>query len=179
MTEMSSDAIHDEKAISRESKSPAAGSARPFRILAPVDGPEGTNRILKYLLDLRSHYEAMQIIVLNTQPEPQQWRMRGYGWFHREAIHDRLINDLGRRSVESAGQHLDAAGIPRKDRIELGEPSKTIVRCALEEDCDMIVLAERDAGTFRRWLMRTAGVSIASVASIVIQFSHIPVVVVR
>jgi nucleotide-binding universal stress UspA family protein len=154
-------------------------SVQPLRILAVVDGSQGTGRVLKYLLDQCLGGEGMEVVLLNIQPEPTEWRMRGYGWFKREATRDRLINDIGERVVTSAGRSLDAAGIKHKDRIELGRPTETIPRCAREEDCDLILMAQLDLGAIRRWLMRTTSVSIGSVASIVIHLADIPVVVVR
>jgi nucleotide-binding universal stress UspA family protein len=120
----------------------------------------------------------MQLVLLNVQPKPQDWRLRGYGWFQREAIHDRLINDLGRRIVANAARRLDSAGIPHKDRIELGEPGETILRCASEEGCDLIVLAEPRPGAVRAWLARRLRLSAGSLADFVINLARVPVVVV-
>jgi nucleotide-binding universal stress UspA family protein len=118
------------------------------------------------------------VVLLNVQPEPQDWRLRGYGWFHREAIRDRLMNNLGARVIASAARHLDSAEIAHKDRIELGEPAETILRCATEENCDVIILAERRLGRIRRWLVRGARVSIGSVAHLIVHVAPVPVLVV-
>ena len=104
-------------------------------------------------------------------------RLRGYGNFRRAEIDDRLINDLGKRAVTSAARHLEAANIAHKDRIELGDPAETIVRCADEEKCDLIVLAESRPSAVRQWLMRTTGAVIHSVASVVIHLARVPVLV--
>jgi nucleotide-binding universal stress UspA family protein len=121
---------------------------------------------------------AIEVILLNVQPKPQDWRMRGYGWFQRGSVYDRLINDLGSRIVTSAARHLDGAGIPLKSRIELGEAGKAILECAREEDCNLIVLAQDRVGHVPDWLMRTARLSIGSITSFVVHFARVPVVVV-
>jgi nucleotide-binding universal stress UspA family protein len=149
-----------------------------LRILAGVDGSESSGRVMKCLIGLYVGRGPIEVVLLNVQPKPQDWRMRGYGWFQREAIHDRLINDLGKRVIASAARHLDSAGVTHKDRIELGEPGETILRCAREEDCDLIVLAEPRPGVVRTWLMRTVRLSLGSVASVVIHLARVPVVVV-
>lgn len=149
-----------------------------LRVLAAVDGSEGSGRVLKHLLDLQRRLGTLEVVVLNIQPKPQEWRLRGYGWFQREAILDRLINDLGKRAVASAARQLDGAGIAHKDRIELGEPYEIIARCAQEETCDLVVLAESRPGAFRMWLMRNSGLITGSIVSIVVQRSRIPVVLV-
>ena len=113
-----------------------------LRMLVAIDGSEGSGRVLNHVLRLQQRYGAVEVVVLNVQPKPQDWRLRGWGWFQREAIHDRLINDLGRRVIASAGRQLDAAGIIHRSRIELGEAAEIIAHCAREEDCDLVVLAE-------------------------------------
>jgi nucleotide-binding universal stress UspA family protein len=148
-----------------------------LRILAVVDGSEGSGRVVKCLLRLCSGRGPIEVVLLNVQPQPQQWRMRGYGWFQREAILDRLINDLGRRVIASAARHLESAGLTHKDRIELGDAGETIVRCASEEDCDLIVLAEPRAGAVRAWLARRLRLSVGSPAGLVINLARVPVVV--
>ena len=124
-------------------------------MLAVVDGTECAGRVTKCLLDLQTRNDAIEVVLLNVQPKPEVGRLRGYGSFRRTEIDDRLINDLGKRVVTSAARHLDAAGIVHKDRIELGDPAETIVRCADEEKCDLIVLAEPNPSQLRQWLMRT------------------------
>ena len=75
--------------------------------------------------------------------------------------------------------HLDAASIAHKRRIELGHPAETIVRCAEEEHCDLIVLAEPKPGAVREWLMRNAGIAVASAASVLVHFAGVPVVIAK
>jgi nucleotide-binding universal stress UspA family protein len=174
-----SDLSQGERVATRGKQKPQTGETRTSRILAIVDGSEGTGRVIKYLLGLRALGAPFDVVLLNIQPEPEDWRLRGYGWFKREAIRERIVSDLGRPAVASAGRQLDGAGIAHKDRIELGEAADTIVRCAREEECDFIVLAEPTPGAVRRWLMRSAGMSIGSIASVVIAFAHVPVVVAK
>jgi nucleotide-binding universal stress UspA family protein len=150
----------------------------PLRILAVLDGSESTGQVTKYLLDLHAGGGALEVVLLNVQPAPEVGRLRGYGSFRRADVDDRL-GELGRRVVTSAARHLDAARVPHKDRIELGEPVQTIVACADEEKCDLIVLGESSPGALRRWLMRTTGVVVNSVASVVIHLAHARVLIAR
>ncbi|MBI4274149.1 MAG: universal stress protein [Rhizobiales bacterium] len=101
------------------------------------------------------------------------------GSFKHDEIHDRLVDDLGKPIITSVGRTLDQGGIAHKDRIELGEPVQTIIRCANEERCNLIVVSEPRAGVIRRWLARTAGLSFGSVASNVVQLAEVPVIVVK
>jgi nucleotide-binding universal stress UspA family protein len=89
------------------------------------------------------------------------------------------VNDLARPVVASVGRRLDQADIAHKDRIELGDPAETILRCADEEQCDLIVVAEPRLGALRRWFTRTTGLSFGSIASTVAQIAEKPVIVVK
>jgi nucleotide-binding universal stress UspA family protein len=158
-------------------QSEARATSRTLRVLAVVDRSQSTGKVVKYLLGLQSLLVPFEVVLLNIQPQPDDWRLRGYGWFKREAIRERIISDLAQPAIASAGRQLDSAGVKHKDRIELGEAADTIVRCSREEDCDLIVLAETVPGAVRRWLMRSAGVTVGSVASTVIALANVPVVV--
>jgi nucleotide-binding universal stress UspA family protein len=149
----------------------------PLRVLAVVDGSECAGRVTKYLLELHARDGALDVVLLNIQPLPAVGRLRGYGSFRRAEVEDRLINDLGKRVVTSAARHLDAANIAHKDRVELGDPVRTIVRCADEEKCGLIILAEGKPNVVQQWLMLKTGAVVHSVASVVIHLARVPVVV--
>ena len=124
-------------------------------------------------------WDEASTVLLNVQPNPEDGRLRGYGSFKNQAIHDRLINDLGRPVVSSAGRRLDQAGILHKERIELGDATKTILRVAQEERCDLILLGQARPGAVRRWLAKATGVALGSIGSQVVQLADMPVVVVK
>lgn len=173
------DTVRRTRATPREKREVRGDQPRTLRVLAAVDGSERTGRVIKYLLGVRALSAPLEVVLLNVQPEPEDWRLRGYGSFKRDAIRDRLINDRGRPALASAGRQLDGVGIPHKDRIELGDTADMIITCAQEEACDLIVLAEAPPSALRRWLMRSAGLSFGSVASEVITLAQVPVVVAK
>ena len=179
MTVKVADPIRDARISEQEEKVTVGARVRLQRILVPLDGSESTGLVMNYLVGLQRSYGTIEVVLLNVQPKPQEWRTRGYGWFHREEIEDRLINDLGRRIVRSAFRQLDGAGIPHKERVEIGEPVETILQCAQQENCDLIILAERAPGAIRRWLLQTAGISMGSAASILVHLAPIPVLVAK
>ena len=168
-----------ERPAPRARRRPVAAKARIWKILAAVDGSERTGKIVEYLIELAAAGVAMEVVVLNVQPKPEDWRLRGYGSFKQGEIHDRLVNDLGKPIVASVGRGLDQCGITHKGRIELGEPTMVILRCANEERCDLIVVSETRPGAFRRWLTRTVRLSFGSVASNVVQLAEMSVIVVK
>jgi nucleotide-binding universal stress UspA family protein len=168
-----------DRARRRPEREVSADAMRALRVLAVVDGSEGTGRVMKYVCSLRTFGLQLEVVLLNVQAAPEDWRLRGYGWFKRDEIRNRLVEDLARPVVESAVRQLNRADIPHKSRIELGDTSETILRCAKEEESDLIVLAETPPRLVRRWLLRTASISLGSIASVVIALSDSPVVVAK
>ncbi len=179
MTAVHTKAIGGRKVAARRTRRAVGAKHNTQKILAAVDGSERTGRVLEYLIGLAESGIPIEVVVLNVQPEPEDWRLRGYGSFKQDEIHDRLVNDLGKPIVRSAGRRLDQADIAHKERIELGAPAETILRCANEERCDLIVVSEPPPRAFRRWLTRTIGLSFGSLASKVVQLAEIPVIVVK
>ena len=149
----------------------AGGTARRLRILAAIERSEAAGLVTKCLLELHAGGQAIEVLLLNVQPIPVEWLTGGQ-------MRDRLI-DLGRRAVSSVARHLDAADIPHRTRVELADPTETIVRYADEENSDLIVLAEAKPSVVRSWLMRSTGMSIGSAASVVIHFARVPVIVAK
>jgi nucleotide-binding universal stress UspA family protein len=115
------------------------------------------------------------VVVLNAQPKPQLWQTRGVA---KEAIHDRL-HELGQKAVALITERLEHAHIATKQRLELGDPADTIVRCAKEEGCDLIVVSAKRLGPVRSALVRSTGVTFGSVAAQVVKLADVPVVVVK
>ena len=152
---------------------------RAIKVLAVVDGSERAGRVVEYLIDLAERDETIDVILLNVQPKPEDWRLRGYGSFKQGEIVDRLVRDLGRPIVANVARKLEHAGIAHKDRVELGDPAATILRCAEEENCSAILIGEGPSGPIRRWLSRTMGVSVGLVSAQLVELGEIPVVVVK
>lgn len=145
------------------------------RILAAVDGSEQANTIADYIADRFGGSIATYVVVLNAQPRPQEWQTRGTA---REAIHDRL-QELGHKATAPVSERLEQAHIATKPRIELGDPADTIIRCAKEEGCDLIVMSTKPLGQVGSALVRSTGATWGSVAAQVVKLSEIPVVVVK
>ncbi len=179
MTAVHTKAVGERNVAAHPTKRAIETKPRTQKILAAVDGSERTGRVLEYLIGLAESGFSIEVVVLNVQPEPEDWRLRGYGSFKQDEIHDRLVNDLGKPIVASVGRTLDQANIAHKERVELGALADTILRCAREERCELIVVSEPRPGALRRWLARTAGISFGSVASKVVQLAEMTVITVK
>lgn len=148
------------------------------RVLALVDGTERANDVVEFLLTLANR-SVVEVVLLNVQPEPEDWRLRGYGSFKRNEIRDRLMNDRGRPVVNAAGRKLEKAGITFRPEIRIGDPAAEAARLAKKERCDLIVTGEPKNSAFADWLSRAAGISFRSETSRVVQLADAPVVIVK
>jgi nucleotide-binding universal stress UspA family protein len=111
--------------------------------------------------------------------QPPDDRLRGYGSFKREEIVAHLKDTIGRRAVSAAGRRLDQAGVAHKDRIEVGEPAETILRVASEEGCELLVVGAAPPNAIQRWLPKIIGLSIATLATQLVEAAPIPITVVK
>lgn len=160
---------------------PAQGGIgiRPVKLLALVDGTEQTGRVLDFIKRLVENTAKVDVVLLNVQPRPADGRLRGYGSFKRNEIQDRLINDLGKRAIATAGKRLDQSRIAHVSRIEIGDDTATVLRVAKQEDCDAIVVGTSAAGPIGRWLTKTIGVCKGSIALRLAALADVPVLVVK
>lgn len=169
-------AVHSE--IS-PTQNPRNRSVTPRKILAYVDGTERANQVVDYLATLSGRGNPIEVVILNVQPQPENWRLRGYESFKRNEVRERLINDLGAPIIAGVGRHLDQLGIPHTSRVELGEVAATIVQCAKQEKCDIVIVAEPPVRGIWRWIAKISGMLSGSIASQVTQIAETPVIVLK
>ena len=156
------------------------GSAtRGMRFLAVVDGSERTNRIVDFVAAIAQGKDNVEAIILNVQDRHYEARLRGYQSFKKDEIEDRLINDVGLPIVNGVAKRLGKAGIVCLSKVKIGDPLPIILRCAAEDRCDVIVLADPQPQYMRRWI-RTMGLPLVSaLIARVIAAALVPVVVVK
>ena len=148
------------------------------KVLAVVDGSERTGRVLEHLLKLAANGLQMNVVVLNVQPAPEDWRLRGYISFKADEIWDRLVNDLGTPVVKGVARRLADAGIAHSEVVELGSFTESILKCQAEADCDWIVVSDRHPYALRRLALRLFGMSLSEACELA-QLAKVPVVIVK
>jgi nucleotide-binding universal stress UspA family protein len=149
-----------------------------LKVLAVIDGTERTGRIIDYALGLKSRGRGLQVVVLGVVPAPATGRLRGYGSFKQGQVYAGLKNSMRQRAVSAVARRLDQGKILHADRVEIGDPVSTILRVAQEEDADVILLGDGPPGILQR-MLPAIGLSLATVASQVVQLATVPVVVVK
>jgi nucleotide-binding universal stress UspA family protein len=137
------------------------------KVLLPVDGSGQSSRALDFFLTHIRRIGPVEAVLLNVHPASETRALA----MHRDVV----LADL-RRSAEDVlaepRRRLDAAGIPYKQRLELGDIAQIIVKVAREEGCEQIIMGTRGQGAI-------AGLLLGSVATNVLQLTEVPVTLVK
>ena len=161
-----------------EASLPKEVELRLKRLLVIVDGSAQTSRVLDYVIRHAVTGAPVEAILLCIQPAPQ-----GPGIVPHPAAGSELdlpepVGPCAKRIIRSAARRLAHLGIVHRERVETGDPAATIVRCAAEEQCDLIVLAEPEPGPADR-LARRVGVATDSLFQRVAREAAMPVVIAK
>jgi nucleotide-binding universal stress UspA family protein len=132
-----------------------ARAASRLRLLAVVDGTESTNRIVEFITAYSEDRPTTEAVILNVQSKRLDARLRGYQDFKQDEIDDRLINDLALPILNSVSGRLEKAGIRCSSKAEIGDPVTTILRCATENACNVILVGAQPPTGIEGWLPHT------------------------
>ena len=130
------------------------------KILLALDGSENAERALWWVTQYAGREKA-QVVLLRavdtTFLEPE---------FIPSKVQDAL-NYLLRMETE-----INQSGLPAKVIVRQGKPAETIVKVAMEEKCDLILMTTRGGSKVKRW-------AIGGVTEQVLRMSPIPVLPVQ
>lgn len=130
------------------------------KILLAMDGSENAERALWWVTRYAGREKAQVVLfraVDTTYLEPE---------FIPSEVQDAL-NYLMRMETE-----INQAGVPAKVIVRQGKPAETIVKVAMEERCDLILMTTRGGSKVKRW-------AIGGVTEQVLRLSPIPVLPVQ
>jgi nucleotide-binding universal stress UspA family protein len=123
-------------------------------VLVVVDGSEQMARVLEYVISHAVCRAPIDAVLLCIQPpEKPSGTPNGLG----------SKGDCGRLALNSAAHRLDHLGIVHRERVEVGDPGVAIAKCAEEERCDLIVLADTECSPSGEPLEWRAGLAVRSV----------------
>lgn len=140
-----------------------------LKILLPVDGSDVSNKAVADFIKLLDWYrETPEIHLLNVQlPLHGDICMfidkDNIKQYHREE---------GLKALQASRDLLQLAGITCQLHILVGDPAEMIERCAIEKQCNQIVIGPRGLGSVK-------GLLLGSVTNKVMQLSTIPVLLVK
>ena len=140
-----------------------------LKILVPVDGSDNSNKSVSDFIRLLGWYkETPEIHLLNVQLPLHG----GVSCFiDRENI-KQYHPEEGFKSLQSARDLFEQAGIVCQPHILVGDPAEMIVHCAAEKKCDQIAIGPRGLGGVKGLLM-------GSVANKLMQLSPLPVLLIK
>ena len=85
---------------------------------------------------------------------------------------ERYYGEQGQAAMEAARRELDAAKIPYRTHVLVGEPAQRIVEHAVRTRCDLICMGSRGLGDLGKALL-------GSVATKVLNLAKVPVLLVQ
>lgn len=132
------------------------------KILLPVDGSRSSANALEYLLERKKRGERAKVDVLFVQPAPL-------------VMNKEVANILLEEQLKVFSDRRIAAGMKKlgvKPIFVTGDPALSIIKHAVSESVDEIVMGTRGRG-------RIAQVLLGSVAAKVIQLATVPVTLVK
>lgn len=139
------------------------------KTLVPVDGSSNSDRAVRHVIDLAGICPAMEVLLLNVQPEIDDWQVRRF--LKKEEV-EAMEESKGGDALQTARALFDAAKVRYTPQVLIGPVAETIAKTALEQNCDGIVMGTRGLGA-------VAGAVLGSVASQVVHLSDVPVTLVK
>ena len=139
----------------------------PGRVLVPVDGSEQSLAALDFVVD---RFPTARVTIFHAVPRLFEYDVDPAGTYVEELIE--TATEQGKSVVDSAKARVDDDDLILETAIEYGEPSRSILEYATENDFDQIVM-----GSHGRSL--PARIVTGSVAETVSRRSTLPVTLVK
>jgi nucleotide-binding universal stress UspA family protein len=130
------------------------------KILVALDGSENSERALWWATQYAGREKAMVVLFRAVDPAT----------YDPEFIPSLLID--ARNYLQRMETEINQAGLPAKIVVRQGKPALGIVKTAMEERCDLILMSTRGGSKIKRW-------TIGGVTEQVLRTSPIPVLPVQ
>jgi nucleotide-binding universal stress UspA family protein len=124
------------------------------KMLVPVDGSEHSRKVIDHAAILARRLVA-QVTLLNVQ---------------ERNVPSRALTEIGAQVLSEAARRFE--GIKLDQKLESGDPAKTIIQTAKEGDYDLILMGHKGHDRVRRFLL-------GSVSDHVIQYTDRSVLLIR
>lgn len=141
------------------------------KILVPTDGSESAGLALEPAIDLASHKNA-EIVTISVTAAPFDFSCySASGAAQGAQIIEDLKNDIAKANVDKVANEMQKAGLKDTSIVVSGSPADEIIKAAVKENIDLIVMGTKGAADTRRIL--------GSAAASVISNAPCPVLTVR
>ena len=140
-----------------------------IRMLFAVDDSDESRHAVEVFLCLLDWYkEKPEIHLLNVQPA-----LRGdISSFLKAELIEQYHQDEAMKAIIPVKERLEKVGVTPKCHIVVGNAAHTIVRFAVEQGCQQIVMGSRALGTAGGWVL-------GSTVTRVLNQSSVPVLIMR
>jgi nucleotide-binding universal stress UspA family protein len=140
------------------------------KLLVPVDGSQSCMRAIDHVIArMQRSQQAPELHILTVHPPiPYANAIAAIG---NEAA-NRFYREEGNATLKSARDRLDAAAVPYKHHISVGDPADVISRFIKENQITEVIMGTRGMGAVSNLLL-------GSVASKVIHLVEIPVTLIK
>lgn len=141
-----------------------------MKILLAIDGSDMSLRAVRHIIDhVRWFRDVPELHLLHVHlPVPIGLASHPIS---RETL-EAYYREDSEAALERARQLLDAAGLPYKPHIHVGQPATIIVKVAREIGCDMVCMGSHGHSVLKNALM-------GSVAAKVLEIADIPLLLVK
>jgi len=136
-------------------------------LLLPVDGSASSTRAAQHAATLAAALGG-RVLLLNVQPEIQDWQMHGIG--HQAALDH--CTALAKAALAPATQVLAQAGTAFETLVEYGETAEVIARVAADRGCTGVVMGTRGQGELKGLLMGSVGLKLIHLLQVPVTFVH-------
>lgn len=139
------------------------------RIVAGVDGSEGSTRAAEHAAAMAKHWGA-KLYLVTVVRTPEGWWGIGGAPPSPEALSAALIEGQ-QKILSDMEEHLDLEGVEYETIEELGDPVSRLINVTEVNEADVLVIGRRGAGLAERIIL-------GSVADRLCHLATCPVVVV-
>ena len=140
-----------------------------MKILLPVDGSELSLEAVRFAIRMVQGGLRADAVLANVQEPANLYELLVA---HDPEVINKVSDEAGRHTLQSAVALLDAAGIQFECEVAKGDPAHTIIDIAERFACDMVVMGARGNSALRSAMM-------GSVSNEVLHASPVPVVIVK
>jgi len=140
-----------------------------MKILLPVDGSELSLEAVRFAIRMVLAGLRGDAVLANVQEPATLYELLVA---HDPEVINRVAEEAGLHTLQSAQALLDAAGIEYECEVAKGDPAHTIIDIAERFACDLIVMGARGNSALRSAML-------GSVSNEVLHASAIPVVIVK
>lgn len=148
------------KKVAHRAKTPVMvtrGRREISKILVPIDGSEHSFRALQYV----------NALAAKTKPQVTLLYVQDTGIFR---VRPNVSKEVGNRILSTASSQLK--GVKPEQKLESGDPAKTILKMAKKGDYDVIVIGGRGHSTTEMFML-------GSVSDHVVQYADRPVLITK